>query len=135
MFMQRFVHLRQVDFIVAVLPSNEQTSGDVEYNERFWWRSSGEMTSAFKQALHQGAPFPIVSLAEYFSLHQEGFSWGLRYREAGYYASIMLWYIITSVMKYFRRNHFESHNLVFTVRFYYKSIILSNVLRRYNTAL
>jgi len=88
---------------IAVLPRNEQTSGDVEYNERFWWRSSGEMTSAFKQALHQGAPFPIISLAEYFSLHQEGFSWGSRYREAGYYASIMLWYIITSVMKYFRR--------------------------------
>lgn len=87
------LYLRQLDFIVAVLPDSEQTSGDVEYNERFWWRSSGEMTSAFKQALYQGAPFPIVSLAEYFSLHQEGFSWSSRYREAGYYASIMLWYI------------------------------------------
>lgn len=52
------------------------------------------MTSAFKQALYQGAPFPIVSLAEYFSLHQEGFSWGSKYREAGYYASIMLWFEI-----------------------------------------
>lgn len=83
--------LRQPDFIVTVSPDNEQTTGDVEYNERFWWRSAGEMTSAFKQALYQGAPFPIVSLAEYFSLHQEGFSWGSRYREAGYYASIMLW--------------------------------------------
>jgi len=76
------------------LPENEQTNSDIEYNERFWWRSSGEMTSAFKQALYQGAPFPIVSLAEYFSLHQEGFSWGSQYREAGYYASIMLWYYI-----------------------------------------
>lgn len=85
----------QSDSIIAVSPDNEQTSSDVEYNERFWWRSSGEMTSAFKQALYQGAPFPIVSLAEYFSLHQEGFSWGSRYREAGYYASIMLWYIIS----------------------------------------
>lgn len=65
---------------------------DVEYNERFWWRSTGEMTSAFKQALYQGAPFPIVSLAEYFSLHQEGFSWGSKYRQAGYYASLILWY-------------------------------------------
>lgn len=74
-----------------MLPGNENPMDDVEYNERFWWRSTGEMTSAFKQALNQGAPFPIVSLAEYFSLHQEGFSWGSKYRQAGYYASLMLW--------------------------------------------
>lgn len=66
---------------------------DVEYNERFWWRSSDEMMHSFKDALHRGAPFPIVSLAEYFSLHQEGFSWGSKYREAGHYASIMLWFV------------------------------------------
>jgi len=112
--MQQSVRLRQPDFIVAVLPGSEQTSGDVEYNERFWWRSSGEMTSAFKQALYQGAPFPIVSLAEYFSLHQEGFSWGSRYREAGYYASIMLWYII--FIKCFCRNHFKSLTVFYLMR-------------------
>ncbi|XP_012059858.1 PREDICTED: dual oxidase maturation factor 1 [Atta cephalotes] len=86
-----YIGLMHINITYRLLPRNEQTNGDVEYNERFWWRSSGEMTSAFKQALHQGAPFPIISLAEYFSLHQEGFSWGSRYREAGYYASIMLW--------------------------------------------
>ncbi|XP_015520375.1 dual oxidase maturation factor 1 [Neodiprion pinetum] len=64
---------------------------DVEFNERFWWRSPTEMSKSFKEALHRGAPFPILSVAEYFSLHQEGFSWGSRYREAGYYSSIMLW--------------------------------------------
>ncbi|KAL6265083.1 hypothetical protein P5V15_005173 [Pogonomyrmex californicus] len=86
-----YIGLMHINITYRLLPDSEQTNGDVEYNERFWWRSSGEMTSAFKQALFQGAPFPIVSLAEYFSLHQEGFSWGSRYREAGYYASIMLW--------------------------------------------
>ncbi|XP_050458987.1 dual oxidase maturation factor 1 [Cataglyphis hispanica] len=86
-----YIGLMHINITYKLLPESEQTNGDVEYNERFWWRSSGEMTSAFKQALYQGAPFPIVSLAEYFSLHQEGFSWGSRYREAGYYASIMLW--------------------------------------------
>jgi dual oxidase maturation factor 1 len=50
------------------------------------------MAEFFKNALYRGTPFPIVSLAEYFSLHQEGFSWGVKYREAGYYASVMLWY-------------------------------------------
>jgi len=87
-------------------------NGDVEYNERFWWRSSGEMTNAFKLALYQGAPFPIVSLAEYFSLHQEGFSWGSRYREAGYYASIMLWYTIPMI-KYPRKSHFKNQSSVY----------------------
>ncbi|XP_011874015.1 PREDICTED: dual oxidase maturation factor 1 [Vollenhovia emeryi] len=87
-----YIGLMHINITYRLSPDSEQSSsGDVEYNERFWWRSSGEMTSAFKQALYQGAPFPIVSLAEYFSLHQEGFSWGSRYREAGYYASIMLW--------------------------------------------
>ncbi|TGZ49633.1 DUOXA-like protein C06E1.3 [Temnothorax longispinosus] len=86
-----YIGLMHINITYRLSPGSEQTSGDVEYNERFWWRSAGEMTSAFKQALYQGAPFPIVSLAEYFSLHQEGFSWGSRYREAGYYASIMLW--------------------------------------------
>lgn len=86
--------LRSTNLIFEVLPGSEKANSDVEYNERFWWRSAGEMSSSFKQALYQGAPFPIVSLVEYFSLHQEGFSWGSRYREAGYYASIMLWYVI-----------------------------------------
>ncbi|XP_072744375.1 dual oxidase maturation factor 1 [Anoplolepis gracilipes] len=86
-----YIGLMHINITYKLLPESEQTNSDVEYNERFWWRSSGEMTSAFKQALYQGAPFPIVSLAEYFSLHQEGFSWGSQYREAGYYASIMLW--------------------------------------------
>ncbi|EZA56871.1 hypothetical protein DMN91_000646 [Ooceraea biroi] len=86
-----YIGLMHINITYRLSPESEKMNGDVEYNERFWWRSSGEMTSAFKQALYQGAPFPIVSLAEYFSLHQEGFSWGSRYREAGYYSSIMLW--------------------------------------------
>ncbi|KAL0122394.1 hypothetical protein PUN28_007247 [Cardiocondyla obscurior] len=86
-----YIGLMHINITYRLSPNSEQASGDAEYNERFWWRSSDEMISAFKQALYQGAPFPIVSLAEYFSLHQEGFSWGSRYREAGYYASIMLW--------------------------------------------
>ncbi|KAK0078610.1 hypothetical protein PV325_002304 [Microctonus aethiopoides] len=72
-------------------PASGFANDVVEYNERFWWRSSSEMSELFKNALYRGAPFPIISLAEYFSLHQEGFSWGAKYRNAGYYTSIMLW--------------------------------------------
>lgn len=72
-------------------PTSGFANDVVEYNERFWWRSSSEMSELFKNALYRGAPFPIISLAEYFSLHQEGFSWGAKYRNAGYYTSIMLW--------------------------------------------
>ncbi|KAG7208716.1 hypothetical protein KM043_014917 [Ampulex compressa] len=86
-----YIGLMHINITYRLLPGSENMDEDVEYNERFWWRSSGEMTNSFKQALYQGAPFPIVSLAEYFSLHQEGFSWGSKYREAGYYSSIMLW--------------------------------------------
>ncbi|XP_019700659.2 dual oxidase maturation factor 1 isoform X2 [Harpegnathos saltator] len=92
-----YIGLMHINITYKLLPGNKE-SGDVEYNERFWWRSSNEMTSSFKQALYQGAPFPIVSLAEYFSLHQEGFSWGGSYRAAGYYASIMLWTSFASWM-------------------------------------
>ncbi|XP_076754934.1 dual oxidase maturation factor 1 mol [Xylocopa sonorina] len=86
-----YIGLMHINITYRLLPNSDNPMEDVEYNERFWWRSTGEMTSAFKQALNQGAPFPIVSLAEYFSLHQEGFSWGSKYRQAGYYASLMLW--------------------------------------------
>lgn len=86
----------------SVYPESDG-SGDFEYNERFWWRSPTEMTNSFKEALYRGAPFPIISLAEYFSLHQEGFSWGSKYREAGHYSSIMLW--LVSDVAFFSFNH------------------------------
>ncbi|XP_001607607.2 dual oxidase maturation factor 1 isoform X2 [Nasonia vitripennis] len=85
-----YIGLMHINITYRVLPESADM-GDVEYNERFYWRKPHEMTDCFKDALFRGTPFPIVSLAEYFSLHQEGFSWGGKYREAGYYASVMLW--------------------------------------------
>ncbi|XP_012272668.1 dual oxidase maturation factor 1 isoform X2 [Orussus abietinus] len=85
-----YIGLMHINITYRLSPENNDSS-DVEYNERFWWRTPTEMSESFKEALYRGAPFPIISLAEYFSLHQEGFSWGSKYREAGYYSSIMLW--------------------------------------------
>uniref|UniRef100_T1HMM5 Uncharacterized protein n=1 Tax=Rhodnius prolixus TaxID=13249 RepID=T1HMM5_RHOPR len=63
----------------------------IDFNERFTWRGSGEMGESYKAGLERGLPFPILTVAEYFTLGQEGFTWGGNYRHAGYYASILLW--------------------------------------------
>ncbi|XP_058806223.1 dual oxidase maturation factor 1 isoform X2 [Phymastichus coffea] len=85
-----YIGLMHINITYRVLPENSDMS-DVEYNERFYWTKPHEMTDCFKDALHRGTPFPIVALAEYFSLRQEGFSWGVKYREAGYYVDVILW--------------------------------------------
>ena len=54
------------------------------------------MSSNYRDALKRGLPFPILTVAEYFSLGREGFSWGGQYRAAGYFASIMLWASLAS---------------------------------------
>jgi len=64
---------------------------DIDFNERFTWRGSGEMGESYKAGLERGLPFPILTVAEYFTLGQEGFTWGGNYRHAGYYTSIILW--------------------------------------------
>ncbi|XP_014242288.1 dual oxidase maturation factor 2 [Cimex lectularius] len=64
---------------------------DIDFNERFTWRGSGEMGESYKAGLERGLPFPILTVAEYLTLGQEGFTWGGNYRHAGYYASIFLW--------------------------------------------
>ena len=51
------------------------------------------MGESYREALVRGLPFPILTVAEYFSLGQEGFAWGGQYRAAGYYGSILLWWV------------------------------------------
>lgn len=55
------------------------------------WLTAAKMGTTFKGAIKRGLPYPILTVAEYFSLGQEGLSWGGQYRAAGYFASIMLW--------------------------------------------
>lgn len=73
-------------------PANNATT-DVDFNEQFLWLTSDQMGDSFRGALERGLPFPILTVAEYFSIGQEGLSWGGQYRAAGYYATIMLWYV------------------------------------------
>lgn len=69
---------------------------DIDFNERFEWEGASDMTKHFHEALRRGLPFPILTVAEYFSLSQEGFTWGMQYRQAGYFASILLWTSLAS---------------------------------------
>lgn len=73
------------------LPIGNYTPPDIDYNERFFWDKAHDMGNCYKHALRRGLPYPILTVAEYFSLGQEGFAWGGQYRAAGYYAGIMLW--------------------------------------------
>lgn len=69
---------------------NNVTS-DIDFNERFMWINSQQMADSFREALVRGLPYPILTIAEYFMLGQEGLAWGGQYRAAGYFAIIMLW--------------------------------------------
>ncbi|XP_066250828.1 dual oxidase maturation factor 1 isoform X1 [Euwallacea similis] len=64
---------------------------DIDYNERFDWIDSQQMGDSFRKALVRGLPFPVLTVAEYFTMGQEGLAWGGQYRAAGYFAIIMLW--------------------------------------------
>ncbi|KAK9877943.1 hypothetical protein WA026_020165 [Henosepilachna vigintioctopunctata] len=64
---------------------------DIDFNERFVWIDKSQMDETFQDAAAKGLPFPILTVAEYFTLGQDGLSWGSQYRSAGYFAIIMLW--------------------------------------------
>lgn len=85
------IGLMHVNVTLIALPVGNWTPPDIDYNERFSWNAADDMGNSYREAIRRGLPYPILTVAEYFSLGEEGFAWGGRYRAAGYYASIMLW--------------------------------------------
>jgi dual oxidase maturation factor 1 len=85
------IGLVHVNITLTGLSSENSTAPDIDFNERFNWNQANEMGNSYKCALKRGLPYPILTVAEYFSLGEEGFAWGGQYRAAGYYASIWLW--------------------------------------------
>ena len=67
----------------------------IDYNERFTWLGPSDMIQEYESALRKGLPYPILTVAEYLSLDEEGFCWGRMYRQAGYFSCISLWYAST----------------------------------------
>ncbi|XP_054285352.1 dual oxidase maturation factor 1 [Macrosteles quadrilineatus] len=84
-----YIGLGHVNITLRAISDN--SSEDIDYNERFSWLGSTEMGESYREALVRGVPFPILKVAEYFSLGEEGFTWGGQYRAAGYYGGIFLW--------------------------------------------
>lgn len=90
-----YIGLGHVNITLRAHPL-ENTTEDIDFNERFSWHGSTEMGESYREALVRGLPFPILTVAEYFSLGEEGFTWGGQYRAAGYYGSIFLWAALAS---------------------------------------
>lgn len=86
------IGLMHINITLTALPLGNWTPPDIDFNERFSWNQANDMGNSYRDALQRGLPYPILTVAEYFSLGQEGFAWGGQYRAAGYYASILLWY-------------------------------------------
>lgn len=75
----------------------------INYNEAFRWnrpwgqgrfgfgRFSGRVNQDFREAEERGTPYPILWIAEYFTLDGEQIRWGRKFRTAGWYAHIFLW--------------------------------------------
>lgn len=63
---------------------------DINYNERFYWIEPNQMRQEHHNALKRGLPYPILTVVEYLSQDEAGFSWSRQYRLAGYYAYIQL---------------------------------------------
>ena len=75
----------------------------INYNEEFRWNSpwaqgrvgfgrfSGEVSQEFREHEFTGDPYPILWIAEYFTLDGEQIRWGRKYRQAGWYTHIFMW--------------------------------------------
>lgn len=69
----------------------ERHNIDINYNERFYWIGPDQMRQEHRHALERGLPYPILTVVEYLSQDDAGFSWSRQYRLAGYYSYIILW--------------------------------------------
>ncbi|XP_071529531.1 dual oxidase maturation factor 1-like isoform X1 [Panulirus ornatus] len=84
------IGLDHANITMRVIPQHNR-SLDINFNERFYWIKPNDMRKNYRAALVKGLPYPILTVAEYLTLDNEGFAWGRYYRNAGYYTSIILW--------------------------------------------
>lgn len=77
---------------------------EIDYNERLSWDNegwligragfgpnAGRYNREFREHQRLGSPYPVLWIAEYFTIDGEGIRWGRHYLQAGYYTHIMLW--------------------------------------------
>ncbi|XP_013403434.2 dual oxidase maturation factor 1 [Lingula anatina] len=135
------IGLRSVNITLKGTPEN-QVSETINYNERFHWDEepgwqqgrfgfgpySGLVQREFRRGQYRGLPYPILWVAEYFTLDGEGIRWGRHYRQAGFYSHIMLWlafplWIICNIL-FFMVIRYGSYFLFFTG----SCMVLANIL-------
>lgn len=100
------IGLKNVNITLKGIPEEQkegQLKGErIDYNERFnfdggqgragFGRFAGRIQREFREAQWKGLPYPILWIAEYFTLDGEGIRWGRYYRWAGFYTNIVLWF-------------------------------------------
>lgn len=103
------IGLRSVNITLKGIPriqtfDNGRVNETIDYNERLGWDNNGWVQGAagfgpragkfnreFRDHQRRGTPYPILWVAEYFTPDGEGLRWGRFYRNAGYFAHIMVW--------------------------------------------
>jgi dual oxidase maturation factor 1 len=73
----------------------------IDYNDQYFWAwlqgrlgfgiHSGRINREFRASQVRGAPYPILWIAEYFTLDAEWIRWGRYSRWGGYYAHVCIW--------------------------------------------
>jgi hypothetical protein len=84
-------------------PNGQLASETINYNEQFWWaepwfqgrigfgRYAGRINQEFRAGQYRGLPYPILWMAEYFTLDGEQIRWARKFRQAGWYTHQFLW--------------------------------------------
>lgn len=75
-----FLVIQLFFFQFLALPVGNWSTRDIDFNEQFRWDAALDMHNSYRLALKRGLPYPILTVAEYFSLGREGFAWGGQYR-------------------------------------------------------
>ncbi len=52
---------------------------------------ASQINNEYYSALEKGVPYPILLVAEYFTMDGESIRWGRGYRLAGFYTHALLW--------------------------------------------
>lgn len=96
------VGLRGINITLkADAESQRRLNETINYNEHYDWRwrqgrfgfgpFAGRFNREFRESQFRGVPLPILWVAEYFTFDGEGVRWGRHYRQAGWFAHILMW--------------------------------------------
>lgn len=131
------IGLRGINITLIGKPIN-QLGERIQYNERFSWEwaqgrngfssQAGRINREFRAAQRKGLPYPILWIAEYFTIDGEGIRWGRNYRTAGWYSHVFMWtafplWILSNIL-FFMVIRYGSYFLTLTGC----SLIIANIL-------